>query len=177
MNYKKFIPTLLALLCVLTLLAGCQSKDAEAVAPFSSATWDLSVDDVKKMAGDDYSTTDSIYGGDCYILPATYLDHDGSIKYMYDENDELMCVAFTYTDEDADTISTLYDEIHDDVTEAYGDGIHTQSHYSNSGDKWVRDDGNILLMVLSTENASALQYSYLHPSVSRDADGNLSTES
>jgi hypothetical protein len=176
MNYRKWTAALPVLLSFLILLTGCQSGKDAVIAPFSTATWDTTIDDVLEMAGDDYTTTDSVYGGDCYIVPGTYLDHEGSIKYMYDEDDALMCVAFTYSDSDTDAISDLYDEICGDVTDTYGESIHTQSHYSNSGDKWVREDGNILLMRLSTENASALQYSYLHPSISRDADGNLAGE-
>jgi hypothetical protein len=168
----------LVLLCLVFFLAGCQSKtEAAAVAPFSTATWDCTTQDVEAMAGDDYTVTDSVYGGDCYILPLSYLGYEGSIKYMYNEDNELMCIAFTYTDSDPEEISELYDQIYADVTESYGEGIHSAKHYSNSGDKWVRDEGNILLMVLSTESASALQYSYLHPSISRDADGNLPSES
>jgi hypothetical protein len=171
---KKGISTALIIVFLLTLLPGCGKQTGnEVIAPFSEATWNYTVYDVKEMAGGDYTTTDSIYGGDCYILPGTYMDYEGSIKYMFDEDDALVCVAFAYTDSDPGSVSTLYEKISSEVTAAYGEGTHTAEHSSNSGDKWIRDEGNILLVVLSTDYSSALQYSYLHPSISRDADGNL----
>jgi hypothetical protein len=177
MRNKKFTHILLTVVLLFTLLSGCGKQTGDkAVAPFSDATWNYTVDDVKEMAGDDYTTTDSVYGGDCYILPGTYMDYDGSVKYMFDDDDALVCIAFACTNSDPDKISELYEKINKDVTDTYGEGTHTAKHSSNSGDKWIRDEGNILLLVLSTDDASALQYSYLHPSVSRDADGNLSTE-
>lgn len=166
--FQKFVSTILCI-ALTALLTGCGSKKAEAVleAPFTEAQWSSTPEEVMALEGNaDYTTTDSVYGGTCYIFPKEYLGHEGSVKYMYDAENALVCVAWSYGTPDAAEASSLYVEIQTQTTEKYGEGIHTAKHYSNLGDKWALESGNILLITFITEENAALQYSYLHPNVS-----------
>lgn len=177
--FKKSVSKILCMTLAAALLVGCSSIPTREVileAPFTEAEWSLSPGEVIALEGErsnsaDYTTTDSVYGGTCYIFPKEYLGCEGSIKYMYDDKNALVCVAWSYGTPDAQAVSDLYEKIHSQTTDKYGEGLHTAKHYSNKGDKWAPESGNILLITFITEKNAALQYSYLHPSVSKNTDG------
>lgn len=176
--FKKLVSNLLCLTLAAALLVGCSSTTTTEVvleAPFTEAEWSSTPEEVIALEGEhsnpaEYTTTDSVYGGTCYIFPKEYLGYEGSIKYMYDAENSLACVAWSYGTPDAKAVSDLYEEIHSQTTEKYGEGLRTAKHYSNMGDKWSLESGNILLITFITEKNAALQYSYLHPSVSNNAE-------
>ena len=156
-----FLPLLLS-------LAACSSKEQSSVppAPFSQAHWSYTLEDLQKLEQTAFETTGSVYGGSSYLFPATYLDHQGTIKYMFDENNQLVAIAFFYEGTDAAQVAELARQIQELAHQEFGESIHSETAGHNSGEKWVRKEGNVLLSVLTTEEANALQYSFLHPSIS-----------
>ena len=91
---KRFIllfPVLFAL-----VLCACRKEEnpAAPVSPFSDSTWEYTAEDVLAYEGSSPETYDSVYGGICYTYPKTYQEHQGTIKYMFDDKERLMCIAW-----------------------------------------------------------------------------------
>lgn len=163
---------LLLFLSILTLLlGGCQSAEtSKAIAPFSDATWEYTRDDILSYEGENYTTYDSVYGGICYTYPKTYENYQGTIKYMLDEEDRLMCIAWAYSSEDEEELYSLYEFISQSVYEQNGDTAYETDKPTNYGNVWRREEGNIILSTMITSDLKALQYAYLHPDVSNNKE-------
>lgn len=174
--FSKSTHPLYKMLCCLvaiagiTLFTGCTgSKKHDAVCPFSDLTWDASPEDVIASEGDDYQTYDSIYNGSTYTFPKRYLEQDGTIKYMFDDKDALMCFAWTVQSDDEASLRSLYDKIHAQLVKSYGESGYNTDKSTNYGDVWHLEQGDIVLSVMKTSSQKALQYSYTHPDVSYNA--------
>ena len=91
---KKLLNFFLITALLLFFLTGCRTKALEqAVAPFSDATWNKTPEELIGLEENDFTTTPSVYGGDSYLFPVTWLDHEGTVKYMYDQNKNLVSIA------------------------------------------------------------------------------------
>ncbi|MDO5574891.1 MAG: hypothetical protein Q4G60_13040, partial [bacterium] len=152
------------------LLGACGKKAdaaADVVAPFSEVGWDSSVEDVKNMEGNSPETYDSVYGGTTYSYSKEYLGRMGTIKYMFDDKDMLMNIAWAYGSDSEDELYTLYDEINQSVNDIHGEsGYQADSNASNYGNVWYLESGDIILSTMVTADNKALQYAYLNPAVS-----------
>lgn len=161
---KSLIRTMLVIFFCIIIFTGCEkSKNSF---PFTTLTWDSTYDDMTSLEGNDYDSYDSVYTGKTYIYNKDYLGKSGTIKYMFDNNKKLMCVAWSY---DADSVSDLdhmYNSIKEELEKTYGKSQYSPSHDTNYGDVWYQDSGDILISALTTANQNALQYSYLNPTVS-----------
>lgn len=160
---KRFL--CLALLCV--FVTGCGSKDAASKdpidCPFTDLGWETSPTELEKAKGECLGSYDSTYGGTTYTYETDYLDRTGTIKYMYDENDELMSVAWAYSSDDADELKKVYDDILEDTERLFGEGDYTPDEDTNYGKAWHMDNGNITLSVMLTDSNKALQVGYINP--------------
>lgn len=159
------------------LLTGCGNK---AAAPFTDVTWKVGTEEMTASMGEALKTYDSIYGGTTYVYNTSYEGRDGVIKYMYDDKDALMCVAFTYVPETADEVLSLYEEIHSSLEKELGESGYKADHDTNYGDVWYRDEGDIIISCMITSEQNSLQYSYLNPVVSKyqmEEAAGLSTDS
>lgn len=131
--------------------------------PFTEHDWEITSEELIEAEGEYLTSYDSTYGGTTYTYDCSYLDKDGTIKYMFDEDGILMNVAWAYGSTDADELLELYEKIHDDIVENYGkSGYHTESS-TNYGDTWEMKEGNILLSVMNTDSNKALQIAYVNP--------------
>ena len=165
-HLRTFFSVSLILVLAATTLTGCKKQPPAVECPFTKMTWENSVDDVIAEEGDDYTTYESIYNGTTYEFAKNYLDQEGTVKYMFDDNDKLMCVAWTYGTDEEKALKDVYDKIHQDVEDTYGESGYDSENQTNYGDVWYLENGNILLMVVTTETQKALQFSYLNPEVS-----------
>lgn len=155
----------------ITFLTGCAGNSGQtAVCPFSDLTWEASPEDVITSEGDDYQTYDSIYNGSTYTFPKRYLEQDGTVKYMFDSKDALMCFAWTVQSDDEASLQALYDKIHAQLVKTYGESGYNTNKSTNYGDVWHLEQGDIVLSVMKTASRKALQYSYMHPDVSHKAE-------
>ncbi len=165
-----------AAVCIpMLFLCSCASgnpEDAERSAPatpFCNAGWDDTVDSVMAEEGEDYQTYPSVYGGTTYTYPKEYLEKSGTVKYMFDAEDRLMSIAWAYGSDNTAELHLLYDTINENVNETYGASTYNADNSNsvgNFGNVWHREDGDIILSTMITSETKALQYSYLHPSVS-----------
>ena len=94
---------------------------------------------------------------------------------MYDENDQLVSIAFYCEADTLENLTNLYDTIRSQASQDYGNSIVT-TNQDNLGDRWIRSEGNVILAAFWNKESCALQYSFLHPKISRDAEGNLAAE-
>lgn len=146
---------------------GCQSSaETASVTPFSNASWEFTKDDILALEGNDYTVYDSVYGGMCYTYPKNFNDYGGTIKYMLNEEDRLMCIAWAYSAEDEEKLQSICQQIQTYVTEQNGNASQEINASTNSGSVWYREEGNIIISLMATSEMKALQYAYLHPDVS-----------
>lgn len=164
---KHFLSTLTAILLLL-LLTACVQKEEGPVfdCPFTELTWNSTIEDMTAAEGQDYSTYDSLYGGLCYTYPKEYEGRSGTIKYMFDDENRLMSVAWAYSAESAEELQELYETISASIIKEHGESGYTAGGVGNYGGVWYRENGDIILTTMVTTENKALQYAYLHPLVS-----------
>lgn len=161
------MPMLFLIISLLFLFCGCRKTDnAAPPAPFSALSWDAAKDDILSLEGNNYTTYDSVYGGICYTYPKTYEGYEGTIKYMLDDKERLMCIAWTCPLESDEALSTLYQLIRESVTKENGEASQETDESTNYGNVWRREEGNIVISSMTTSSMKVLQYAYLHPDVS-----------
>lgn len=173
MNIKKFFTIFLCSfsLCLLSACGGSLDKTAPALdCPFTEMDWNSTTEDILAAEGSDYAAYDSVYGGICYTYPKEFEGYPGTVKYMFNEKEELMCVAWAYNGtDDEESLYSLYDTINDSVIEIYGESGYAGNGVSNYGNVWYLESGDIVLTTMLTSDNKALQYAYLHPAVSNTA--------
>ena len=159
------------LLCILCCFTGCgRSGDAEPVSPFSGLSWNSSREEMRASEGEPADSYVSVYNGTTYVYNREYQERNGTLKYMFDADGNLMCIAWAYEAEDADDLDTVYHDLHAEVEAVCGGSGYNPSGSTNYGDVWYRTDGDIIISAVTAGGKYALQYAYLNPLVSnRDA--------
>lgn len=170
MKPKRFSSFLIVFLLILMSTSACGRKKEEtaSICPFAEVFWEDTIDDILHTEGTAYSTYDSVYGGTCYTFPKEYEGYNGTIKYMFDGENQLMCVAWAYGCESEKELLELYDTINTSVNGIYGESSYGANHPGNYGNVWYLESGDIVLTTMITSENKALQYAYLHPLVSKD---------
>lgn len=165
---KNRFYTALLLTSALTasLFSGCSKSETDVEIPFTDITWGSSLDDIIELEGEDYESYDSVYDGTTYSYPKSYDGMDGDIKYMFDDKDKLVCIAWQCSAPDADALDDIYTDIHSSLEDTYGESGYNSGHSTNHGDVWYLEEGDIILSAVTTDSMNALLYSYLHPDVS-----------
>ena len=173
MNIKQILTVFLysISLCFLSACGGSSDDTALTLnCPFTEMDWDSTTEDILAAEGTDYSAYDSVYGGICYTYPKTFEGYSGTVKYMFNEDESLMCVAWAYNGTgDEESLSSLYNIINDSVIDIYGESGYVGNGVGNYGNVWYLESGDIVLTTMLTSDNMALQYAYLHPSVSNTA--------
>lgn len=161
-------PIILTALFLGFSLSGCQKEAGDF--PFTSLTWESGYEDMIALEGSDHDTYDSVYEGTTYTYAKEYLGRSGTIKYMFDSEDALMCVAWAYGTDSTEELDEVYQTIHQQLVKAYGDSGYHPAHDTNYGDVWYLESGDILISAVTTESQKALQYAYLNPAVSNQEE-------
>ncbi len=156
----------LVLICIFACFFYLKGRSGAPVSPFSAASWDASPDESASLEGSAAVTYDSVYGGICYTYPHTYENLPGTIKYMFDDKEQLLCIAWTYTSDNEEELYDIYRSIEESVEAQTAKEAQTTDKTSNTGHVWYRKDGNIIVSLMITSNLKALQYSFLHPDIS-----------
>ncbi len=166
------LEVLVCLLFTATGLCACgASGDGHpADCPFSHMTWTCSVSDVVAEEGEEHGSYDSVYGGVCYTYPKEFEGRAGTVKYMFDGDEQLAAMAWTWETGSQEELAEVYDAIYASVSARYGESGYSAGHQTNYGGVWYRDSGDIILSAMITSELKALQYSYLSPAVSHAAD-------
>ena len=165
-----FLLIIMLLFCTLTACGGAKETEPALDCPFTDLEWSSTVDDMLSAEGSGYSTYDSLYGGLCYTYPKDYEGLAGTVKYMFNEENKLMSVAWTYSAENADEIASLYETVSASITAENGESGYDAGGIGNYGGVWYRENGDIIITTMITSENKALQYAYLHPLVSRGTE-------
>lgn len=96
---KSVILLFLIAMCLFICSCG-QSKKAEC--PFTEITWENTLDEVLALEGEPLDSYPSTYSGTTYTFSKDFHDMSGTIKYMFDDNDRLMSMAWLYIPESKD---------------------------------------------------------------------------
>ena len=109
---------------------------------------------------------DSIYSGTTYSFNKEFNGMQGTIKYMFDDNDKLMSMAWVYIPQSKDDLENVYQSLYDETCQLYGESGFDSNTGTAKGNVWYLKDGNILIGVMSTGVNEAIQYQFFHPDVS-----------
>lgn len=164
----RAIPLYVALfMCI--LLTGCQHgtspEGKKAPAPFSELTWESTYDDMVALEGAAEEGRPSVYGGLAYDYSKSYGDREGTVTYMYNEEDQLVSIAWSYNASSPEELDAAYQKLYGQIAEQNGES-EKAAGYNNYGDIWRREEGNIILSAVATDEMSMLLYSHLSPQVS-----------
>lgn len=170
-NPKKTVWTLLLAACLLFSLpfSGCsEKKKAEPIdCPFTDLGWDTAPEALFEAKGDYLEAYPSTYGGQTYTYAGSYLEQAGIIKYMFDENNGLMSVAFTYSADSTEELQAFYEEVLAETKAIYGKSASEADEEASLGTSyghvWRLEEGNIVLSVMLTNSNKALQIAYVNP--------------
>lgn len=169
---SQFLSILIVLLCACGSPedASVSPEHSEAAAaPFTVLSWNASTEEMIAVEGGDYETYPSVYNGTTYTYPKQYLGKDGTVKYMFDQNGALMSAAWAFSSENIGILQDLYNEIEASVNTSFGESGYNadgSNSVGNYGNVWYLEQGDIVLSTMITSEVKALQYAYLHPSVS-----------
>lgn len=168
MYQKRFLLLCICSLLIVTAVSCGYSKETPSpVSPFTEIGWEDTSADVIDLEGDNFTTYDSVYGGTCYTFPKEFEGCQGSVKYMFDDKERLMCIAWAYGCQSDEELLALYETINTSLNDTYGESGYSADHPGNYGNVWYLDSGDIVLTTMITTDNKALQYAYLHPLVSR----------
>ena len=167
MRIQKVCAAVLGLVLVAgSVLTGCGSKKTAQIAPFSEATWETTESDLATLeTGEEGESYPSMYYGQTHTYAKNYLDHDGTVNYMFDDKGALMGLAWTAVAESEEQYQDIYNKLKDSLKKKYGDSTD-RSGTSNAGDAWYTDEGDIILIGSSTDTLKVVQCGYLNPIVS-----------
>ena len=160
---KSVILLLLASFSLLLCSCG-QSKKVEC--PFTEITWESTLDDVLALEGEPLDSYASTYSGMTYTFSKDFHDMSGTIKYMFDDNDKLMSMAWLYIPESKEDLENVYQTLCDETNQLYGESGFDSDMGTAKGNVWYLEDGNILVGVMSTGSNEAVKYQFFHPDVS-----------
>ena len=153
------LPIIIIMIAAFLLL----KKPAPLECPFSDLPWNATEQDLFDAEGDFTSSYASTYGGLTYTYEKRYLNREGIIKYMFDEEGSLASVAWAYTASDADDLDILYREIQSGIQELYGESEYHTANITNYGDVWKMKKGQIILSAMNVGDNIALQIAYERP--------------
>lgn len=172
-HLHKTFSLLFAMVFALSALTGCSQRKDNVECPFTTITWENTLEDVMELEGEPVNSYDSTYGGMTYVFEGKeYNGMTGSIKYLFDEDDKLMSMAWLYIPEDDDDRDETYEELYKQTEKWYGETGFEADQGTAKGAVWYLEGGNIMIGVMSTGVNEAIQYQYFHPDVSSDGPVN-----
>lgn len=166
-NSKRMIASLLLLTFVFSAL-GCASSKKEVTIPFTEITWESSLKEVQALEGELQDSYYSSYKGTTYVYEKEYLGLKGSIKYMFDAEENLRSVAWLYLPESKEDLENVYADLVKQTNKLYGESGFDSDMTTAKGAVWYLEGGNILIGVMSTGVNEAVQYQFFHPEVSSE---------
>ena len=168
-SMKRLIPLLTALMLLFSLM-GCGKtaavEETTSGCPFSTLTWDATVDDMTLLEGEKYETYDSIYHGLTYTYQKDFLGYTGMVKYMYDADGRLCNMSWAYTGTDAEDVAKVYEDVCADAATRFGEGI-ADDGVGNRGQTWVTKAETIMVNAVMTNDTNVMQIAFMRADVSK----------
>lgn len=165
---NKYLVLLISTIVSILILCGCSKNAADSPQiPYSDITFPATAQNVFDSEGSDYETYESIYEGTTYTYVKNYMDNNGTVKYMCNQNDEVMNIAWTYACDNGTDIMILYNKILSSLESENGKSTQNSDGVNNYAQVWKLDTGNIILSAVITNDSKMLQIAYLSPEVSK----------
>lgn len=168
----KFVASLLLLTSITFSFTGCSSAAKEVICPFTEITWENTLEDVQAMEGELQDSYYSSYKGTTYVYEKEYLGLSGTIKYMFDDEENLRSMAWLYLPESDEELEDVYADLVKQTNKIYGKSGFDSDMTTAKGEVWYLEGGNILIGVMSTGVNEAIQYQFFHPEVSSEKPAN-----
>ena len=165
-HLHKFTASLLLITSVTLSLLGCASTPKEVVCPFTESTWASTLEDIQASEGELQDSYYSSFKGTTYVYPKEYLGLSGIIKYMFNDEEKLMSMAWLYLPESDEELEDVYADLVKQTDKLYGKSGFDSDMTTAKGQVWYLEGGNILIGVMSTGVNEAIQYQFFHPEVS-----------
>ena len=172
MKIRKKLITSLLLVTFVSSILGCGSSNKEVTCPFTEITWENTLEDVQALEGELQDSYYSSFKGTTYVYKKEYLGLNGTIKYMFDDNENLRSVAWLYLPESKDDLENVYADLVKQTNSLYGKSGFDSDMSTAKGEVWYLEGGNILIGVMSTGVNEAIQYQFFHPEVSSEKPAN-----
>ena len=164
---NNFVTSLL-LLTMFLLVFGCGASKKEVVIPFTNMTWENTLEDVQANEGELQDSYYSSYKGTTYVYEKEYLGLKGSIKYMFDDEENLRSIAWLYLPESKEDLEDVFADLVKQTKNLYGKSGFDSDMGTAKSQVWYLEGGNILIGVMSTGVNEAIQYQFFHPEVSSE---------
>ena len=164
----KFIASLLLLFSLALSLVGCSASSKTVTCPFTDMTWESTLAEVQAYEGELQDSYYSSYKGTTYVYEKEYLGLTGSIKYMFDDQENLRSIAWLYLPESKQDLENVYADLVKQTDKLYGKSGFDSDMSTAKGAVWYLEGGNILIGVMSTGVNEAIQYQFFHPEVSSE---------
>lgn len=158
LNYV--ILSIISILIVFIIFTSINMNTPNIPCPFTEVPWNNTMEKMLDIEGKNYKTYNSIYDGLTYSYPKKYLGLDGTIKYMYNDTNEIQCMAWAYNADNITDLESIYTNIEFDLISKYGESDYQPDQKSNKGHVWYLDEYNIILSAMTTETQKVIQYSY-----------------
>ena len=171
-SLHKFTASFLLLVSVALSLCGCSSAPKEVKCPFTEITWESSLEDIQALEGELQDSYYSSYKGTTYVYEKEYLGLPGTIKYMFDDKENLRSMAWLYLPESDEDLEDVYADLVKQTNKLYGKSGFDSDMTTAKGEVWYLEGGNILIGVMSTGINEAIQYQFFHPEVSSEKPAN-----
>lgn len=167
-HFTTFTISVLLLISMAFSLFGCSSGSGNVICPFTEITWESTLEDVQTSEGELLESYPSTYNGTTYAYDKEYLGLSGRIKYMFDSEENLKSIAWTYLPKSKEDLENVYTELVNQTIKLYGKSGFDSDMTTAKGQVWYLEGGNIMIGVMSTGVNEAIQYQYFHPDVSSE---------
>ena len=157
---------LLYLLMMIFTLCGCSVSTNKVDCPFTEITWESTIEEVQALESELQDSYYSVYDGTTYVYEKEYLGLKGSIKYMFDDEENLRSIAWLYLPESKEDLENVFTELSKQTNKLYGKSGFNSDMSTAKSEVWYLESGNILIGVMSTGVNEAIQYQFFHPEVS-----------
>ena len=164
----KFFTSLVLFTSAIFSLLGCTASKKDVTCPFTPITWTSTLQEVQSLEGEPIDSYFSSYNGTTYVYNKEYLGLSGTIKYMFDDNEKLMSMAWLYLPETDEEMEKVYTKLCNQTNKLYGKSGFSSDMTTAKGEVWYLEGGNILIGVMSTGINEAIQYQFFHPEASSD---------
>ncbi|MFV0504733.1 MAG: hypothetical protein ACK5LT_12325 [Lachnospirales bacterium] len=157
-----FIPSIALIVIILISVVFLLSNVKKNIpCHFTDVPWRNTMDKMLEIEGNNYSTYPSVYNGTTYSYKKDYMNLNGTIKYMYDDQNNIKSMAWSYSAPTLEDLENVYDSIETMVISKYGESHYSPDVSSNQGAVWYLDGYNIILSAMMTDTQKAIQFSYV----------------
>ena len=171
-HLHKLTASLLLFTGFILCLFGCSDAGKEVTCPFTEITWSSTLEDIQSLEGELQDSYYSSFKGTTYVYEKEYLGLPGTIKYMFDDEENLRSMAWLYLPESDEDLEKVYADLVKQTNKLYGKSGFDSDMTTAKGEVWYLEDGNILIGVMSTGVNEAIQYQFFHPEVSSEKPSN-----